>query len=222
MAKAGRVTPAVPVVAHDGDTEQRILDAAHAVFLRRGTAGARMQEIADEAGVNKALLHYYFRSKTRLAEAIFQRVAGQLFPAVLGVLASTLEIEEKVARVVAIELELLQRNRYAPAYLINEINQHPERVGQLVQALTGVEIDGVMPRLQATLEKQLAARARAGTMRRISAEEFIVNLLSLCIFPFIARPILAAALRLDAVAFDRFIARRKTDLVSFFLAALRP
>ncbi|HET9012913.1 MAG TPA: helix-turn-helix domain-containing protein, partial [Gemmatimonadaceae bacterium] len=52
--------------AADADAEQRILDAAHKVFVRRGTAGARMQEIADEAGVNKALLHYYFRNKSRL------------------------------------------------------------------------------------------------------------------------------------------------------------
>src|SRR5262245_44811852 len=88
---------------NDG-TEQRILDAAHAVFIRRGTAGARMQEIAEEAGVNKALLHYYFRNKERLAEAVFRRVALQLFPPVIGVLSSTeLSIEEKVARVIDLE-----------------------------------------------------------------------------------------------------------------------
>ena len=57
----------------DGDTEQRILDAAHAVFVRRGTAGTRMQEIAAEAGVNQALLHYYFRNKEQLARAAFER-----------------------------------------------------------------------------------------------------------------------------------------------------
>src|SRR6185312_14461379 len=95
--------------AADADTERRILDAAHAVFLRRGTAGARMQEIADEAGVNKALLHYYFRSKDRLAEAVFQRVAGTLFPPVLAVMASDAEIEDKVRRVIAIELEELTK-----------------------------------------------------------------------------------------------------------------
>ena len=58
------------------DTEQRILDAAHAVFVRRGTAGARMQEIAAEAGVNQALLHYYFRSKEQLSQAVFERAAA--------------------------------------------------------------------------------------------------------------------------------------------------
>ena len=62
----------------DGDTEQRILYAAHVVFLHRGTAGARMQDIASQAGVNQALLHYYFRSKDRLSEAVFRRAAAQL------------------------------------------------------------------------------------------------------------------------------------------------
>ncbi len=70
---------------HNGDTEGRILDAAHAVFVRHGTAGARMQDIAKEAGVNQALLHYYFRTKDRLAEAVFRRTAGQLFPQVVQV-----------------------------------------------------------------------------------------------------------------------------------------
>ena len=70
----------------DRDTEQRILDAAHTVFVRHGTAGARMQEIAEEAGVNKALLHYYFRNKARLGEAIFRRVAQGLFARVGAIL----------------------------------------------------------------------------------------------------------------------------------------
>src|SRR3954452_6536847 len=84
----------------DGRTEQRILDAAHAVFLRRGTAGARMQEIAREAGVNQALLHYYFRSKARLAQAAFAHAAAQLMPAVIQVLGSDDDLEVKVARVI--------------------------------------------------------------------------------------------------------------------------
>jgi len=61
----------------DRDTEQRILDAAHAVFVRRGSAGARMQEIAAEAGVNQALLHYYFRTKELLARAAFERAGAR-------------------------------------------------------------------------------------------------------------------------------------------------
>src|SRR5215216_871205 len=115
QASQGR-RKAVPV--RDGDTEQRILDAAHAVFLRNGTAGARTQEIAAEAGVNSALLHYYFRSKERLAEAVFRRAAGELFPVVAGVLASELPLEEKIRKVIAVELDRLSRTPYLPAYII--------------------------------------------------------------------------------------------------------
>src|SRR6185369_14703328 len=95
-----------PALQNDG-TEQRILDAAHAVFIRRGTAGARMQEIAEEAGVNKALLHYYFRSKDKLAEAVFVRAGRRLFPPVIAALMSDLPLEEKVRRVVEIEIDNL-------------------------------------------------------------------------------------------------------------------
>src|SRR5687767_15639661 len=90
----------VATADQERETREKILDAAHAVFVRRGTAGARTQEIADEAGVNKALLHYYFRTKERLAEAVFERAARQLFPPLLSTLTSDLSIEEKVERVI--------------------------------------------------------------------------------------------------------------------------
>src|SRR3954471_24176897 len=103
--------------ARDGETEQRILDAARAVFIRRGTAGARMQEIAKEAGVNQALLHYYFRSKERLSAAVFQQFAAGLFPAVAQLLGSDVPLNEKVDRVVALYLDNLSANPFLPAYL---------------------------------------------------------------------------------------------------------
>src|SRR5688500_1923646 len=92
-ARKPTATPA-PDPARDVDTERRILDAAHVVFVRRGTAGARMQEIADEARVNKALLHYYFRSKVRLAEAVFQRVARALFARLAQILMSEAQLDD--------------------------------------------------------------------------------------------------------------------------------
>lgn len=222
MDKPSDQATVAPPGARDRDTEQRILDAAHAVFLRRGTTGARMQEIADEAGVNKALLHYYFRSKDRLAEAAFGRVLRAMFPPLMGILGSELELEDKVHRFVALELDVLSRNPFVPAYLIAEMNQHPDRVPQLIKALAGVELGGVVPPARATLQRQIDARAAAGTLRPIAAEQFIVNLLSLCVFPFAARPLLCAALQLDAAGFDRFIDERKAALPRFFLDALRP
>jgi AcrR family transcriptional regulator len=206
----------------DTDTEARILDAAHIVFVRRGTAGARMQEIADEAGVNKALLHYYFRSKSRLAAAVFQRVARGLFLRVSETLGSDAGIEDKVRRVVRLYLEQLTKTPYAPAYVISELNQHPDRAAQFVEAVRHIREQSLNANVLDTLGKQLRRRVRAGEMRAISTPQFIANLASLCIFPFAARPMLCAILDLDDRGFARFIEERKTALPEFFLNALRP
>ena len=143
----------------DGDTEQRILDAAHAVFTRSGTAGARTQEIAKEAGVNPALLHYYFRSKERLAQAVFTRAAGQLLPAVVRILASDRPLEDKVREVVDVELTALSNAPYLPGYILSELAHHPERAPQLVAAV-GVTPDAVGGAVFGTLQKQIDAEVR--------------------------------------------------------------
>ena len=206
----------------DGDTEQRILDAAHAVFVRRGTAGARMQEIAAEAGVNQALLHYYFRNKEQLARAAFERAAKGFMPAVVRVIGAGGSLEEKVQRIIDLELDHLSRAPYLPGYIIGEVTHHPERAAQLIGAVTGLAPKELGPRVLGTLRRQINARVKAGTMRRIAPESFVVNLMALCIFPFAVRPMVQAMLGMDERAFRQFITRRHDDLQAFFTGALRP
>jgi AcrR family transcriptional regulator len=206
----------------DERTETRILEAAQAVFVRRGTAGARMQEIAQEAGVNQALLHYYFRSKDRLAEAVFRRAASELLPRVIGVLSSDATLEAKVAQVIELELAHLLRAPFLPGYLISELHHHPERVPQLVSAITGLSPGDISSKVFVKLRAQIAAQVDAGAMHPITPDQFVVNLLALCVFPFAARPMLMALLGIDAKGFERFIDRRRLELVPFFLKALRP
>jgi TetR/AcrR family transcriptional regulator len=212
--------PAQP--SRDASTEQRILTAAAAVFLRRGTAGARMQEIARAAGVNQALLHYYYRTKARLAEAVFLQAASRLLPSIVAVMSSDAAIEAKVERVVALETEHLTQNPLLPAYLLSELSQNPERVPQLIAAIAGMEPARIGRRVVRVLRAQIDRRVQAGRMRPITPEQFVVNLLSLCIFPFAARPLLTTVLGLDARAFDRFIEQRSETLAEFFLNGLRP
>ncbi len=220
-----RATPARQAAAppaRDRDTEQRILDAAHAVFVRRGTAGARMQEIAEEAGVNKALLHYYFRNKARLGEAIFRRVASALFGRLGAILGGPATLDEKVRQVVALYLDQLSATPYAPGYVISEINQHPERAKQLLEAIGQLRAQAIGEHFIGTLERQLKDAARAGRIRPISIDQFLANLASLCVFPFVARPMLCAVLQLDDRGFERFVRERKATLPDFILNALRP
>src|SRR5918996_5835674 len=92
-----RSKPSHPAPKADQETRERILDAAHTVFIRKGTASSRTQEIAAEAGVNKALVHYYFGTKAALADAIFERALGTILPRIFGILADPdRTIEEKV------------------------------------------------------------------------------------------------------------------------------
>lgn len=212
-------TPPAPL---DADSESRILDAAHAVFTRRGTAGARMAEIAREAGVNHALVHYYFRTKERLAEAVFRRAIRQLFPAMLGVFASDLPIEEKVRRIVAAQVDMLLENRYLPAYLLAELNHYPERAELLLSSMAGAAPDVVRERLFAKLATQLEAGARGGTLRTITPQAFVLNLVSVVIYPFAARPLVMAIMGVDDAGFAAMMQRRKMELPEFFLASLRP
>ena len=182
-----------------------------------------MQEIAEEAGVNKALLHYYFRSKDKLAEAVFLRAGQRLFPSVIGTLMSDLPLEEKVQRVIEIELDNLSASPFLPGYVLCEINHHPERVTQLVSAVAGQAIQGGFGgTIAARLQAQIDAEVAKGTLRPIPADQFLANLLSLCLFPFAAQPMFRAVMGWGPDGFGRFIEERKRSLAGFFLNALRP
>jgi AcrR family transcriptional regulator len=181
-----------------------------------------MQEIAEEAGVNQALLHYYFRSKERLSEAVFREAAGRMFPAIIQILGSNLDIGEKIDAIVDTYLTAMSDRPFLPGYIISELHHHPERIQQLLGDVAGGKLSDVVRPALDKLDRQLAAEARAGRMRRISGEQFLVNVLSLCVFPFAAYPMLRAALGFDDDDFRKFIAQRRKELPQFIRHALKP
>lgn len=210
-----------PAGADDGSTEERILQAARRVFVRRGTAGARMQEIAEEAGVNQALLHYYFRSKDRLAVAVFREVAARLIPGAAAVLGADAPLAEKVERFVHLYIDTIRTSPFLPAYVLSELHHHPDRLQSLVVEVAA----GRVSRPETVLKKldaQLFAEAKAGRIRSIRAEQFLLNLIGLVAAPFLALPAMQVVLQMDRVAFDRLLDERRDELPGFILRALRP
>jgi AcrR family transcriptional regulator len=197
------------------ETRERILDAAHAVFLRKGTANSRTQEIADEAGVNKALVHYYFGTKAALADAIFERALGTLAPLMFGILADeNRTIEQKVRDIVREQIDFHSAHPYLAGYMVSEMHAEPARMAALMTRR------GSPPR--DVLRRQIREAVKAGTMRSISAEQFIVNLMGLLVFPFALRPGLSAMLGIEPSGWAAFIEERKRLLPAFILAGLRP
>ena len=208
-SKTPRPSPA------DRETRDRILDAAHAVFLRKGTAGSRTQEIADEAGVNKALVHYYFGTKAALADAVFERALATLTPLIFGILADeNRSIEQKVRDIVRAQIDFHTARPYLAGYMISEMHAEPERVAAMVAKR------GSPPR--DVLRRQIREGVKGGTLRPISAEQFIVNLMGLLIFPFALRPGLSVLLNLDPTSWAAFMEERKRLLPDLILAGLRP
>jgi TetR/AcrR family transcriptional regulator len=200
------------------DTKARILDAADAVFTRRGIDGARMQEIADRARVNKALLHYHFRSKDELARAVWLRIASSLLPQIFETMTSDAALDGKIDRFVDAYLTRLQRHPYIPAYILGEIARRPELVSALFSSGRGA----AARRMVRKLREQIAEEVGKGRMAPVTAEQFMVTLLGACVFPFAARPLIGAALGIGPRAFGGFIERRRKELPAFLKRGLRP
>src|SRR5205809_3897614 len=102
----------------DDTTEQRILTAAKKIFLAKGLDGARMQDIADEAGINKAMLHYYFRSKDKLFETIFEEVAIHFLPRITEIFESDKSLFKKIEAFCEVYIEQVKQMPYLPFFVL--------------------------------------------------------------------------------------------------------
>ena len=193
------------------DTQQRILAAARRVFVRRGMDGVVMQDIAREAGISRTALHYYFRRKDRLFEAVLDDLFADFLPQVENTLRRDIPLREKVAGFVDEYLDLLKANPYLPHFIMNELNRHPERI------IHRMREKGLFSRRI----RRLLDRALRPTAPDADAAQFIMNLLSLCLFPFIARPLVGAFFTDGARdAFDRFIDGRKRIIVDALMGVV--
>ncbi len=193
------------------DTERRILDVAKRVFVQKGLEGTSMQDIASAADISRTSLHYYFRSKRRLFETVLDDLLARLLPQVEGILFEDCDLRKKLDRFVSVYLNIFLENPYLPNFVMNELNQDPaEVIGRLSR-------QGVLsPRLQ----KQIRADLRK-IDPSIEASQFMMNVISLCVFPFIARPVVEAFFANGrADAFERFIEARKAVIVDTLIASI--
>jgi TetR/AcrR family transcriptional regulator len=189
------------------NTEEKILNAAQMVFVQKGMDGTRMQEIADEAGINKALLHYYFRTKQKLFEAIFKKVFSSAFPNIQALLLANQPIEEKLSIFIDKYISLLLRNPYLPNFILKEINRDPEFIKTVIQN-TGVNPLEIVKMFEREIEN--------GKIRKMDPRELIMNVIALSVFPFAAKPLMQSVFfDNDNKAYKRFLENRKTTVKEF-------
>ncbi len=194
------------------DTEAKILAAARKVFIEKGMAGARMQDIADEMGMNKALLHYYFKTKEQLFEVIFKETIAGFIPRLKALLVADISLQQKIEIFCGNYIQMAIENPFLPLFILNEMNKQP---AQFVVKVFGGELPDINKFTQ-QLEDEITARR----IKPISPVHLIMNMMSMCIFPFIGKPVISAVLGLDELQFRLAMEQRKKEIPKFILNSI--
>lgn len=197
----------------DLQTEKRILESARKIFHKKGFSGTRMQEIADDAGINKAMLHYYFRNKQKLFDAIFIEGIEKIFPKIKELLSVQMPIFEKIRFFVKSYITLLQENYYLPNFIINEVNQNPNLLLELINKNKSFILDKFYSDVVEAKKKNLIID--------VEFPMLVTNIVSLCIFPILAKPFLTIVLGLNENEYQEFIEKRKTEVAEFIIKAIK-
>ncbi len=206
----------------DKDTRQRIMDAARRIFMQRGMAGTRMQEIADEAGINKAMLHYYFRNKEQLFELIFAEALEDIFPRVEEVLRREIPVREKLKEFVRAYISQVRKHPFVPIFVLHEVNVRPEQLPTKIEQLLSPERRETARTLFLQLMEDLLQAQERGELPPYPPHHLWLNIISLCLFPLLARPLIKHLLQMSDKDFDDFLDQRILMVEQFLDLSLSP
>lgn len=197
----------------DKNTESKILNSAEKIFQTKGMDGARMQEIADKAEINKAMLHYYYRSKQLLFEAVFSKAFSSLAPQLNAVLNDDSSIEVKIKSFTFNYISFISKHPYLPNFIIQELNRNPKFVKNLSQHSSFPNLD--------KFKKQVALEIKNNIIKPIDAEQLFIHILSLNIFPFVAAPLIKAFVNVDNKAYKQLLEDRKNEVSEFIINSIK-
>jgi TetR/AcrR family transcriptional regulator len=184
------------------ETEQLIKNTAKKVFFTEGKLHATTQDIADAAGINRASIHYYFRSRQLLFDKVFKEALAEFQQKMETVFEEGLSFRERTERFIETFIQKSLEQPYLEMFIITEYNSNPD------EKLTMVKPPDDSLKLS-KLRVGLAAEIAAGKMKPITAEHFMMTIMSLCSFPFLAQDIFKSVLEVDNTAYAKLIRERK-------------
>lgn len=195
------------------NSEERIKVAARKVFHQKGYAGTRTRDIAEEAGINHAMVNYYFRSKEKLFGIVMLETMTFFFKGVSTILNNeNTSLEEKIEQVVANYIDLLLEEPELPTFMFNEVRTNPEPFVANTPILQALE--------HSVLAHQYAEAVAQGRITEPNLIHTVLNVISLVIFPFIAQPIFTALSRTDKEAYKTLMLERKKLIPQWIKAML--
>ncbi|MBN2520888.1 MAG: TetR/AcrR family transcriptional regulator [Bacteroidales bacterium] len=197
----------------DQNTESKILSAARDEFIVKGMAGARMQEIANRAGINKALLHYYYRSKEKLFMSVFRLVISKFIPNIEKILQSNDDFLDKIRMFVNQYGNVLLKNQFLPLFILHEINRNPKSLVDIILS------HGIKP---AEFFEMVNIEIKKGRIKPIDPRQIIINMLSLIIFPIAGRPLLQRIIyNNDKKQYDQMLKTRLEEIPELIINSIK-
>jgi TetR/AcrR family transcriptional regulator len=187
--------------AEEAQTEKLIKEKAKIIFFQKGLLSATTQEIADEAGVNRALIHYYFRSRDQMLDTILDETILEKKERVRNILNSDLSFREKIAHYIDAIIDHGLTYPYLDNFIISETARNPEKVRQICNRDKIKSSDLIREQLETEIKKKRIAP--------ISAEHFMVNLSALCNYPLLAKSVLQTIHGMTDTAYRKFLMERK-------------
>ena len=201
----------------DNTTEQVILETAENLFLEKGFAMTSTTEIARIVGCNQALVHYYFRTKDRLFDAVFEKNANRFVSAFLDPMEENIPFEEKIRKKAETHYDILKANPKLPFLFFNELYTNPERLSLLKEKI------GDLPKsFLFQMDSELKAEIEKGTIRPMTAIDLMLTILSLNLVLFLASPVLKVITGLTETEFQNLVENRKRENITVILKSLRP
>jgi len=186
----------------DINTEEKIKNAARAVFHKKGFAATRTRDIAEEAGINLALLNYYFRSKEKLFNLIMMETFSGFIKSIVVIFNDeTTSLENKVESIASAYIDLLIMEPQIPLFIMSEIRSHPDQLLKTINAKNIIT--------NSAFARQYQQGVKEGKIAPVNILHFIMNLLGLTIFPFIASPMIQVIGDLKEGQFNKLMTERK-------------
>lgn len=194
--------------------EEKIKNAALRVFIQKGSANCTSREIAREAGMNVALVNYYFRSKSKLFAIIFESVMQDFLKSMVQVFSSDLPIREKIRILIEREFEFLGQHPDIPNFVLNELARNPEAIEGFIPVLNMVNESGVFDEAKKLQER--------GEMRQMDIVQITILIMSNCQYPFMAQPLMKVIHGVSNETYKEHLNAHKTHAVNMVLGYLFP
>lgn len=194
-------------------TEEKIFEAAFRVFQLKGFKGARMQEIADEAGINKAMLHYCFKNKELLFEAVFMNAFGKLAPQINEIFKSQDSIFEKIKKFTDSYISFVMDYPFLPQFIIQEMNNNPEFVTKFLKKENRPD--------PTKLIHQIENEIKLGILKPINPKQLLIDIFSMTVFPFAAQALLKGMIQVSNEEFMQLMEERKKYIYEHIITSIK-